>query len=249
MDQSQNDMTFEQSIRAVMQTLPPVLRKYLADGKYTPVAKSLAIKYGLHIDQAGVLEREIMLILMGIENPEEFAKSLTTEASIPEGTVRNIMTDVNAQIFVPLREQMKSSAQQTAPPPLKATHTPSETSQGTAQGTARPAAAPGVVRPPIARTIPANPQMPSRTFPPASTPLPPKPPSPQPSLPPPQPDIESSEASSASTRDTPLGQALRTALSSPPPPNLPGVVSPPSPPVPPTPKTGFDPYRESIDEK
>lgn len=139
-----------------MKTLPPPIRHYLGQGKYSAVANQLMIKYGLHIDQGGILEREIMLLLMGIDNPDEFTKTLAEEAKLDQQTVNRIVQDVNAQIFVPLREEMRKGPQPQAAP---ASPRPSpEATAGTAkatQGTARE----GVLQP---RTtiIPANPNLP-----------------------------------------------------------------------------------------
>lgn len=88
-----------------MQTLPPIIRDYLSAGKYTTVARNLTTKYGLRIDQAGVLEREIMLLLMGIETPQEFAQALTEEARLDKKIVDSIALDVNEQVFIPLRTE------------------------------------------------------------------------------------------------------------------------------------------------
>lgn len=88
-----------------MRTLPPIIRDYLSAGKYTIVARNLTTKYGLRIDQAGVLEREIMLLLMGIETPQEFAQALTEEARLDKKIVDSIALDVNEQVFIPLRTE------------------------------------------------------------------------------------------------------------------------------------------------
>ena len=88
-----------------MQGLPPVIRTYLAEGKYTTVARNLTAKYGLRIDQAGVLERELMLLLMGIENPEEFTQALLEEAQLDQKTINSLSQDVNEQVFIPLRKE------------------------------------------------------------------------------------------------------------------------------------------------
>ncbi len=117
--------TFEESIKQVIQTLPPVIREYITQGKYTPVAINLTRKYGLRIDQSGVLEREIMLLLMGVDDPSEFAQALAEEAKINQETINNIAKDINDQIFVPLREEEEAkgiNAPQHAK--LAATYTP-----------------------------------------------------------------------------------------------------------------------------
>lgn len=109
MDQNPQELTLEESMKQVLETLPPTVRAYLTGGKYTPVAKSLMAKYNLRVDQSGVLEREIMLLLMGVETPDEFMQALLDEARLDQKTVNGIAQDVNTQIFVPLRaEEMKS---------------------------------------------------------------------------------------------------------------------------------------------
>ena len=128
MDQNQKPgQTLDESIQEVMQTLPPVIRAYLARGRYTVVAKSLMAKYGLRLDQAGVLEREIMLLLMGIEDPDEFVQALTTEARLAKEIVDGIVQDVNTEIFVPLRaEEMKGGAPMVSPPAAPVVPSPAD---------------------------------------------------------------------------------------------------------------------------
>jgi len=105
MNQDQKELTLEESIAQVMRTLPPIIRNYLSAGKYTTVARILTTRYGLRIDQAGVLERELMLLLMGIETPSEFVQALIEEARLDKKIVDSIVQDVNEQIFVPLRTE------------------------------------------------------------------------------------------------------------------------------------------------
>lgn len=110
MNQDQPELTLEESVKQVMQTLPPLIRNYLAQGKYTAVAKEMMAKYGLRVDQSGVLEREIMLLLMGIEDPDEFTQTLAEEARLDQKVIMGIVQDINAQIFVPLRDEMRKGA-------------------------------------------------------------------------------------------------------------------------------------------
>src|SRR3990167_6456422 len=117
MNQDEQTLTLDESIKQVMQTLPPVIRAYLAEGKYTMVAKGLMSKYGLRIDQGGVLEREIMLLLMGIENHDDFTKALATEAQLDQKTIGSIVQDINTQIFIPPREAEMKGKTVGAPTP------------------------------------------------------------------------------------------------------------------------------------
>lgn len=99
-----------------MQTLPQILRDYLVQQKYTQVTKNLMFKYQLRVDQGGVLEQEIILLLMGIDSPDEFAQSLATEARLDKAVIAGIMADVNTQIFIPLRQEMEHGEAKTETP-------------------------------------------------------------------------------------------------------------------------------------
>ena len=233
MNQNKSEPTFEESIKKVMQALPPPIRNYLSQGKYSIVAKNLMRKYGLHIDQGGVLEREIMLLLMGIENPDEFAASLKSDAALSESVVRNIMTDVNQEIFVPLQKEMRNAG--SAVPEAK--------SAAPRAGAPVPSYAPSpAARPPVSS---------------GSAPLPPKTAMPQPKIataiaPPPMLPLGEEEKERISN--------IIPRPSTPPPANLPGVFpasfaqsikrpAPPPPlPVAPAKPYSTDPYREPIDE-
>ncbi len=245
MNENPQTPNLEESIKEVMQTLPPPIRNYLSQGKYSIVAKNLMRKYGLHIDQGGVLEREIMLLLMGIENPDEFAASLKSEATLPEDVVRSIMTDINQEIFIPLQKEMRnagSGAQETKP------------------------AAPRASVPSYVSSPSARPPVPS-----VGAPLPPKMAMPQPkvapdAVPPPMLPLGEEEKRRISN--------IAPRPSAPPPSHLPGALQPNAiqninrlaPPLPPRPAPSLggetakyaapapakpysvDPYREPIDE-
>lgn len=127
MEPPKQEPTFEESIKQVMQTLPPPIKQYLEQKKYSAVVSRMMTKYTLHIDQAGVLEREIMLLLMGIDNPAEFAQALVGEAKLDQQVASGITKDVNEQIFIPLREEMRKG-----PPAPEATRSSPKPVQGTA---------------------------------------------------------------------------------------------------------------------
>lgn len=140
---SDTDLTLEESVKQVMQTLPPFIREYLSEGKYTPVAQSLMAKYKLRIDQGGVLERELMLLLMGIETPDNFVQALINEARLDQQVVNGIVTDVNDQVFTPLRKQEEV-----------------QTKQAGMQPTPKPAPKPVVPMPPHIAPLPPKIAMP-----------------------------------------------------------------------------------------
>ncbi len=106
-EQKQKELTFDESIKQVMQTLPPPIHRYLAKGGYSVFAHSLVSKHALHGNQGNILERELVLLLMGIETPSQFSSALVDEAFIAEDIVLVIMSDINQEIFTPLLEEMR----------------------------------------------------------------------------------------------------------------------------------------------
>lgn len=118
MNTPQTPPNLDDSIAVVARALPPLIRDYLAQEKYTPITRSLMTAYRLRTDQGGVLEREIMLMLAGIDTPADFTQALAEEARLDAQTINGIMQDVNAQIFMPLRAQMRNVGN-VAPPPVQ----------------------------------------------------------------------------------------------------------------------------------
>ncbi|MFZ1075659.1 MAG: hypothetical protein WAN50_04775 [Minisyncoccia bacterium] len=130
-----NDSQFEESLNVIMRTLPAAIRQYFEDSAYIPVVQDLSATYSLHIDQAGVLVRNVILLLLGIEDPNEFAAALKNDGGIPDALVTGIMKDVNERIFVPLRDKMEKGTAAKAPeaappspvaPPAPAANRPDE---------------------------------------------------------------------------------------------------------------------------
>lgn len=244
MDQ-QREPTFEESIKEVMETLPPPIRNYLSQGKYSIVAKNLMRKYGLHIDQGGVLEREIMLLLMGIESPDEFAAALKSEAAIAEDVVRNIMTDVNREIFIPLREEMRNTDRNADNEARGAgmSSPAHEEPIASAPQADMPALRPAPLPPPPPAFFAAAPLPPKMTMPPSV-------PSTVPASV--QPNVLAEEARARISNITPRSEMPLPSV----PTGLPGAMPPRAAPeagpgsAAPAPITSYsvDPYREPVDE-
>jgi len=262
--------TLNDDLKQVLAEVPPPIRAFIASGKVQVIAKNLMQKNQLHIDQGAIIGRELILLLLGINTPSEFTQALTEEAKLAQQTVSSIMQDVNTQIFIPLREQMRSSGSQASASPQRPPAPPVPVPS-------RPVVASGVVRPPpqspryfhLENKLPApRPvQPPVAVRPPASVSQTDsrklledhKEPSPSLKATEGTAHIEFSKAP-VTPAETPLRQALRAVA---PPPNLPGALrptetfgkggmppspTPPPPPAPPAsaPAAGIDPYREPI---
>ncbi len=112
------DPALEDDIKQLLTEVPQPIRAFFASGKVEAVAKNLMQKYRLHIDQSAIMEREIILLLLGLKNPAEFTQALAEEAKIEPQMVKNIVQDVNTQIFIPLQaEEMKGGEMKKEQPP------------------------------------------------------------------------------------------------------------------------------------
>lgn len=112
------DPTLENDIKQLLTEVPPPIRAFFASGKVETIAKNLMRKNKLHIDQGAVVEREIILLLLGLKDPAEFVKILSEEAKLDAQTVNSIVQDINTQIFIPLREEEMKSGGITAVEPV-----------------------------------------------------------------------------------------------------------------------------------
>ena len=109
--------TLEENVRQILPTLPLPIQKFFEQHKLSETARDLMERYALHIDQGTVLERELMLVLLGLEGPDEFAEALYKELPISKQTVLDIISDLNKEVFIPLREEEKKSGMSGAPKP------------------------------------------------------------------------------------------------------------------------------------
>lgn len=106
-----------------MDASPLPVQKAIEAKTTAATISGLGTRLGLHIDVIGKIAALNVLMLLGLIGPEDFLKELIA-AGVSDKDAREIMTEINQKIFVPLREQMKSGAgntsqqrPQTATPP------------------------------------------------------------------------------------------------------------------------------------
>jgi len=99
----------EQIIQDRFSELPEAVQNAVTDASVEEKLRALAEKYKLHLDQWVLLENEIMLTLLGLEDPEDMAKNVAKEVNIAEELAQEIVNDIAVQVFKPIREQMQGS--------------------------------------------------------------------------------------------------------------------------------------------
>lgn len=114
------ELTLDESIEQIFPTLPLPIQKFIRARKVSAMALTLMERYALHVDQGAILERELIHLLLGLQDPNEFATELYAQLPISKQTIKDIMTDINDEVFVPLREEERKTGMGNMPPPIKA---------------------------------------------------------------------------------------------------------------------------------
>ncbi len=87
--------------------LPEDVRTAITSVDLRNKLRSVAEKHRLHVDQAGALENETMLVMLGLEHPRDYIQNLEREAQVSASEARGIAEDINKEIFRQVRESLK----------------------------------------------------------------------------------------------------------------------------------------------
>lgn len=87
--------------------LPAGLQDAITSVDLREELKAVSQEHKLHIDQAGKLEDETALVMMGFESPDAYPDNLQRELDVDAETAQAITEAVNERIFLPIREEMQ----------------------------------------------------------------------------------------------------------------------------------------------
>ena len=89
--------------------LPPVLQKAIQSTDLHDQITAIGTKHQLHIDQMGLLEDEISLLMMGFTEPIEFAGALQENVHVTADQAQKIAADINQEILLPIRDRLENN--------------------------------------------------------------------------------------------------------------------------------------------
>lgn len=90
-------------IAVLLNQAPQPVQDFILN-KLSTLTLDLTVEYALHLDQGAVLERELLLMLLGQVSPAEFSNILK-ESGIPSADVRSILDELNEQVFKKLLKE------------------------------------------------------------------------------------------------------------------------------------------------
>ncbi len=101
-------MTYTQEqIDAQYQKLPNAIKHVIFDVATAEKIFDTGQKYGLHIDQVGILADEVTYIMLGLTPASQFPQELQQKIGVGAGVATALGQDLNQAIFLPIREAMQ----------------------------------------------------------------------------------------------------------------------------------------------
>ncbi|NBD73999.1 hypothetical protein GVX82_03075 [Patescibacteria group bacterium] len=83
--------------------LPPEIQDMVTDEKTRAYIVELGKRHGVHVDQLGILENELLIIMLGLDTPANLPDHLAARAHIPKETAAEIAQEVDQRLLTPLR--------------------------------------------------------------------------------------------------------------------------------------------------
>lgn len=158
--------------------LPADIRQAVESADLDAHIQTIGNKHRLHLDQMEALQDETLLVMLGFNDPSSFVNKLVAGLGLSQTQAEGVATDINNEVFAPIRESLKKFHAQPA-------SVPANTAQPVKQPMPQTSSAPQNT------PTPSSPQKPQTalaphpndltlatktvTTPPTAAPIPPKP--------------------------------------------------------------------------
>lgn len=101
------DEETKQMLAKRFEALPKSIQDLILSDYYQETLMGLGQKHQLNIEQLGIIEREVTMVLMGLINSSNFEGELTRELRVDKEKGRAITQDVSDKVFAKVRELLK----------------------------------------------------------------------------------------------------------------------------------------------
>lgn len=102
-----DDPELDKSIQDRFSQLPPVVQDAITSADVQKQLRAVAANHKLHVDQWGKLENEVMLTLLGFDEPGNLEKNLVGQVGVPSEEARDLANDINTIVFEPIRQELE----------------------------------------------------------------------------------------------------------------------------------------------
>lgn len=97
----------QEIIKEQLRKLPQNIRDAISSIDLGDKIRKIADKNMLHIDQAGDLETETVLVMLGLEPTADYKENIRRELNISRDRAQTITADIDKEIFMTIRESLK----------------------------------------------------------------------------------------------------------------------------------------------
>ncbi len=97
----------EEQIKELFEKLPADVQEATSSVGVANILQKTGEKYRLHVDKIDELFDETTLVMLGPTHPQDYLANLKRRLQIPDDMARDLVADVNEQIFKPIRESLK----------------------------------------------------------------------------------------------------------------------------------------------
>ncbi len=98
--------TNQAALDAKFAQLPLAIQELISDGEWKKWVGEIAKRNGLMIDQAGELETEIFILMIGMQSTSDLENNLHNSAGIPKEKIPQLLSDVNTEIIQRLKSKL-----------------------------------------------------------------------------------------------------------------------------------------------
>ncbi len=100
-------MDTQQLIKERYSELPPDIQKAITSTDLASKFADIAAKHGLHIDQNGSLQTETLLVMLGLEDTDDYVGNLKRELDVSTAEASAIAQDVNTSILDAIKNSLR----------------------------------------------------------------------------------------------------------------------------------------------
>jgi hypothetical protein len=97
---------YEDIIRDHIAKMPPSLAQAIGSMNLPEKIQTIGRNSSLRLDQLGVVERELFIVLVGAEHPDTFRENVLREAHLTADEAAKVTADANALIITPIRNAL-----------------------------------------------------------------------------------------------------------------------------------------------
>jgi hypothetical protein len=101
------DPELQEEMKKRLVALPEVVRDAIASTDVQKQMRTVSDNHRLHIDQWAKLENEVMMTLLGFQDPVKLPQNIQSEVGVTAEVAQSLATDINTIVFEPIRQELE----------------------------------------------------------------------------------------------------------------------------------------------